>query len=74
MDKKIIEERTRQLLALDQNAGDIYTKLAGLAQTQKMKDVLLAIAADERMHVKTANEILKLILGQGSIDEQKARI
>lgn len=52
----------RQLLALDQNAYDIYTKLASLAQTQKMKSTLLAIAADEKMHVKAANEILKLIL------------
>ena len=52
----------RQLLALDQNAGDIYTKLAGLAQTQKMKSTFLAIAADEKRHVKAANEILKMIL------------
>lgn len=52
----------RQLLALDQNAHDIYTKLAGIAQTQKMKNTLLSIAADEKMHVKAANEILKLIL------------
>lgn len=52
----------RQLLALDQNAYDIYTKLASLSQTQKMKSTLLAIAADEKMHVKAANEILKLIL------------
>jgi len=52
----------RQLLALDQNACDIYTKLAGLAQTEKMKTTLLALAADEKMHVKAENEILKLIL------------
>jgi rubrerythrin len=62
MDKKIMEQRMRQLLALDQNAYDIYTKLASLAQTHKMKSTLLAIAADEKMHVKAANEILKLIL------------
>jgi rubrerythrin len=62
MDKKIMEQRMRQLLALDQNAYDIYTKLASLAQTQKMKITLLAIAADEKMHVKASNEILKLIL------------
>ena len=62
MDKKIMEERMRQLLALDQNACDIYTKLAGLAQTQKMRATLLALAADEKMHVKAENDILKLIL------------
>ena len=62
MDKKIMEERMRQLLALDQNSSDIYTKLAGFAQTQKMKDTLLALAADEKRHVKIENEILSLIL------------
>ena len=62
MDKKLMEQRVRQVLALDQNAYDIYSKLALLAQTQKTKSTLLAIAADEKMHVKAASEILKLIL------------
>jgi len=62
VDKKILEERLRQLLAVDRNAFDIYTKLAERAQTQKMKATLLAIAADEKMHAKSEDEILKLIL------------
>lgn len=62
MDKKIMEARIRQLLALDQNACDIYTRLAGLAQTHKMKTALLALAADEKKHVKVENDILKLVL------------
>ncbi|MFA6079366.1 MAG: hypothetical protein WC779_06455 [Candidatus Omnitrophota bacterium] len=62
MNKKIIEERLRQLLAVDQNAYDIYTRLAGLAQTQKMKNALLTLAADEKRHVKDENEMLSLIL------------
>jgi len=62
MDKKILEERLRQLLAVDRNAFDIYTSLAGRAQTQKMKSALLAIAADEKNHAKFEDEILKLIL------------
>lgn len=64
MDKKIMEQRLRQLSAIDQNAYDIYVKLAGLAQTQKMKNDLLAIAADEKKHVKADAEILSLILAQ----------
>jgi rubrerythrin len=63
MDKKIMEERMRQLLALDQNAYDIYTKLAALAQTERMRATLVALASDEKMHVRAENEILKLILG-----------
>ena len=51
----------RQLLAIDQNAHDIYTNLAGRAQAQKMKNTLLALAADEKKHVKAENEILSLI-------------
>jgi len=62
MDKKIMEERLRQLSAIDRNAFDIYTRLAGLAQTQKMKASLLALAADEKMHSKAEEEILRLIL------------
>ena len=58
-----MEERLRQLMAIDRNAYDIYTKLAGLAQTQKMKTTLLSIAADEKDHAKAEDEILKLILG-----------
>jgi len=61
MDKKIMEKRMRQLLAIDQNAYDIYTSLAGRAQTEKMKNTLLALAADEKKHVKVENEILSLI-------------
>lgn len=49
-------------MAVDRNAFDIYTKLAERAQTQKMKATLLAIAADEKMHAKSEDEILKLIL------------
>ena len=63
MDKKIMEERLRQLLAIDQNAFDIYTKLATLAQTNKMKNTLLVIAADEKRHAEAERELLKLILG-----------
>jgi rubrerythrin len=62
MDKKIVEERLRQLLAIDQNAFDIYTKLATLAQTKKMRSTLLDIAADERRHTEAERELLKLIL------------
>jgi len=62
MDKKIIEERLRQLLAIDQNAFDIYTKLAPLAQTKKMRAILLTIAADEKKHADDERELIKLIL------------
>jgi rubrerythrin len=62
MDKKIMEERVRQLLAIDQNAFDIYTKLATLAQTKKMRSTLLIIAADEKRHAEAELELLKLIL------------
>ena len=55
-------ERLRQLLAIDQNAFDIYTKLATLAQTKKMRSTLLAIAADEKRHAEAERELLKLIL------------
>ncbi len=63
MDKKIMEERLRQLLAIDQNAFDIYTKLATLAQTKNMRSTLLAIAADEKRHAEAERVLLKLILG-----------
>lgn len=63
MDNKIMEERLRQLLAVDQNAFDIYTRLATLAQTKKMKNTLLVIAADEKRHAEAERELLKLILG-----------
>jgi rubrerythrin len=62
MDKKIMEQRLRQLMALDRNACDIYTKLAGLAQAQKMRDDLLAMAVDEKKHAKIEAEILSMIL------------
>jgi rubrerythrin len=62
MNKKIMEERIRQLLAVDQNAFDIYTNLAKLAQTKKMKSTLLIIAADEKRHAEYDHELLKLIL------------
>ncbi len=62
MDNKIMERRIRQLLALDLNACDIYTKLAGLAQTQAIKNAFLSMAADDKMHAKAENDILKLIL------------
>ena len=62
MDKKIMEKRLRQLMAVDQNAFDIYTKLATLAQTKKMRSTLLIIAADEKRHAEAERELLKLIL------------
>ncbi len=49
-------------MALDRNACDIYTKLAGLAQAQKMRDDLLAMAVDEKKHAKIEAEILSMIL------------
>ena len=57
-----MEERVRQLLAIDQNAFDIYTKLATLAQTKKMKNALLIIASDEKEHAEAERALLKLIL------------
>ena len=62
MDEKLIEERVRQVMALDQNAFDIYTDLAKFAPTGKMKETLLALAIDESRHVQSEKAILKLIL------------
>lgn len=62
MDKKTMEKRVRQLLAADRNAHDIYKSLAGRAQTEKMKNTLLALAADEKKHAEAEAEILSLIL------------
>jgi rubrerythrin len=61
MDKKTIEMRVRQLLAVDHNACDIYADLAERAQTQKMKDTLLVLVAEEKKHLKMEAEILSIV-------------
>lgn len=62
MDKKIIEARLRQLLAIDRNAEDIYGSLAKEAADEKMRIRLQAIAADETRHVAMLTEALTLLL------------
>lgn len=62
MDKRLMEERIRQLMALDRNAVDIYTDLAKNAPNSRIRETLLALAIDESRHVKAEHEVLSLIL------------
>ena len=62
MDRELMEKRIRQLMAIDQNAFDIYTNLAKAAPDAKAREVLLALAIDESRHCEVEAEIMSLIL------------
>jgi rubrerythrin len=61
MSKRIVEERIRQLLALDKNAYDIYSDLATKADDPKLKEKLELLAKEEAVHVRLVKEMLLLL-------------
>lgn len=61
MSKRIVEERIRQLLALDKNAYDIYSDLAAKADDLKIKEKLVLLAKEEAIHVSLIKEMLSLL-------------
>lgn len=64
IDKKILEERVRQLLAVDTMAMNVYTDLAKNVEDQDLKDIFSKIAGEENTHIALSREILSLLNGQ----------
>ncbi len=63
IDKKILEERVRQLLAIDKMALDLYDDLANNVKDRDLKDKFLEIAGEEHRHIELSQEILLLLIG-----------
>ncbi|MDD5195661.1 MAG: hypothetical protein PHQ96_08335 [Candidatus Omnitrophica bacterium] len=61
MSKRIVEERIRQLLALDKNAYDIYSDLAAKIDDPELKGKLELLAKEEAIHVSLIKEMLSLL-------------
>lgn len=61
MSISIIEERLRQLLAVDKNALDIYTDLQRIIEDPAVKEQIASIVKDEARHVALEKELLSLI-------------
>ena len=58
---RILEARFRQLLALEQNARDIYSDLAANCLDAARSEQLRQIAEDEARHITMEREILELL-------------
>jgi rubrerythrin len=63
IDRKTFKERLRQLMALDQNAFDIYTDLAALTEDQELRKSFLGVADDEKRHTALDKELIALLGG-----------
>jgi len=59
--KPILEQRIRQLLAIDLNAVGIYSDLARKVPEGPVRQTLRAIAADEGHHVTLEKKMLSLL-------------
>ena len=61
--KKELEERVRQLLAIDTNAMAVYADLANNVDDQRLKSKFSEIARDEGRHIALSKEVLSLLTG-----------
>lgn len=61
MDKKTLEARIRQVLAVDKNALMVYTDLANTADDAGLKDIFSKIAKDEERHVALGEKLLTML-------------
>ena len=61
MDKKTLEARIRQIMAIDKNALLVYTDLAKSVDDGGLKDLFSKIAKDEERHVALGAEMLSLV-------------
>ena len=61
---KPLEQRIRQLLAIDKNAVDIYRELAEMANKNEDKEIFKKIAVEEERHVNYSLAMLSLLSGQ----------
>ena len=60
---RILEDRLRQLLALERNAQEIYIDLANNCSDPATSEQLREIAKDEAHHLAMEKEIIKLLKG-----------
>ena len=63
VNKKELEERVRQLLAIDTNALDVYSDLVKNVEDQRLKAKISEIARDEERHIALSREVLSLLTG-----------
>ena len=61
--KTELEERVRQLLAIDTNARDVYADLAKNVEGKGLKAKFLALSREEERHIGLSRKILSLLAG-----------
>lgn len=71
MDNKLLEQRLRQLFAVDKNVLDIYRNLSKMVSDEEMKAKLLFLAADEEKHVKLEEEMFSFLERSSDISHNK---